>query len=314
VTRLLLIGLLAGLLITGGLVALVAGVVGTRAARTPGPVSSWRAAWSSDTISARERARFQLQIAVAVVGALTAWLFTGWAVVGLIVAALVMGVPWLVSPNRKVANRIEQLDALAEWTRRLSDVLLLGMGLEQALITSRKTAPAALDREIGDLAARLRTGWRPEDALRAFADELSDATADKVAAALILRAADRGPGLASALTDLADAVREEVRQRRLIEADRAKPRTTVRWLTYITTGLIVAGSFDTSYIQPYGSFLGQIVLTVLLASFAGVLIWMRSMASYRPTPRFLARDRRDPVAEAVARQDAVGQARILERT
>lgn len=313
-SRLLLIGLLAGLLLTGGLVALVAGVVGTRAPKRVGPVSSWRTAWSSDNRNERERARFRLRIAIAVVAALAAWLLTDWLVVGLIVVALVMGLPWLLAPAGRINNRIEQLDALADWTRRLSDVLLLGVGLEQALITSRKTAPAALATEIGDLAARLRTGWRPEDALRAFADELADSTADKVAAALILRAADRGPGLAAALTDLADAVREEVRQRRQIEADRAKPRTTVRWLTYITTALIVAGSFDTSYIQPYGSVLGQVVLTVLLAAFAGVLIWMRSLASYRPTPRFLAGDKRDAVAETANPSLQSQQARLLEHT
>ena len=46
-------------------------------------------------------------------------------------------------------------------------------------------------------------GWRPADALREFADALDDVTADKVVAALILSASDRGPGLAQALEDLA---------------------------------------------------------------------------------------------------------------
>jgi hypothetical protein len=53
-----------------------------------------------------------------------------------------------------------------------------------------------------------------------------------VAATLILGAHRRGPGLAAVLDDLAGTVAEEVRIRRGIEADRAKPRTTARWVTF----------------------------------------------------------------------------------
>ena len=48
--------------------------------------------------------------------------------------------------------------------------------------------------QIVNLSDRLRLGWRPEGALRAFAEELDDVTADKVVAALILSVNDRGPG------------------------------------------------------------------------------------------------------------------------
>ncbi|MEN8649734.1 type II secretion system F family protein [Streptomyces sp. 21So2-11] len=296
----LLIGLFAGLALTGGLVALAAGVIGTDAPRTPGPLSRWRNAMGSTQVEVKLRARARARAAVAAALGLVLWIVTGWFVLCLLLVAVVVGLPWLLSDAKATSARIEQLDALAEWTRRLSDVLLLGTGLEQAIITSRKTAPAVLKDEIGELSARMLSGWRPEDALRAFADTLGDATADKVAAALILRSADRGPGLASALTDLADSVREEVRQRRQIEADRAKPRTTVRWMTFMTLGVVGVGAFSSDYVAPYGSFLGQLVLSLLLLGFGGTLAWMRSLASYQPTPRFLEADRRSrvPLPEA----------------
>ncbi|RKE02972.1 type II secretion system F family protein [Streptomyces sp. TLI_171] len=295
-TTLILAGLLAGLLLAGGLVGLVSGVVGTTAPRTPGPVGRFRAALRGSDQSAAARAQVRARwIAAGVVG-LIAWAVTGWLVVGLLLVLLTVGLPWLLSPGKAATIRITELDALAEWTRRLADVLYLGVGLEQAMKDSRRTAPAALERPVGELAARLQSGWRPEDALKAFADHLNDATADKVCAALILRASDRGPGLARNLEDLADSVREEVRQRREIEADRAKPRTTVRWMTFMTLGIIVAGSFDTSYIEPYGTVVGQLVLAVLIAGFAGVLAWMRQLATYRATPRFLAADPHSPVS------------------
>ncbi|MFI2373168.1 type II secretion system F family protein [Streptomyces sp. NPDC018833] len=291
----LLIGLFAGLGLAGGIVALVAGIVGTTEPRTAGPVSRWRLAMASNSAEVRQRAQIRARAAAAAAAGLVVWIVTGWFVLGLLLVALTVGLPWLISPAKATNARIEQLDALAEWTRRLSDVLLLGTGLEQAIITSRKTAPAVLATEVGELSARLLSGWRPEEALRAFADSLGDSTADKVAAALILRSADRGPGLAAALTDLADSVREEVRQRRQIEADRAKPRTTVRWMTFMTLGVVGFGAFSTEYVAPYGTVLGQLVLTLLLLGFGGTLAWMRSLASYRPTPRFLEPDRRSSV-------------------
>ncbi|MFG2405360.1 type II secretion system F family protein [Streptomyces brevispora] len=296
----LLIGLFSGLALSGGLVALAVGVIGTSTPRTPGPLSRWRAAASGSQAEARLRARARARAAVAAAFGLVLWITTGWFALWPLTVALVTGLPWLLSPAKATQARIEQLDALAEWTRRLSDVLLLGTGLEQAIITSRKTAPAVLKDEIAELSARMLSGWRPEDALRAFADALGDATADKVAAALILRSAERGPGLAASLTDLADSVREEVRQRRQIEADRAKPRTTVRWMTFMTLGVVGVGAFSTDYVAPYGTFLGQLVLTLLLLGFGGTLAWMRSLASYRPTPRFLEADRRSrvPLPEA----------------
>ncbi|MFD8756043.1 type II secretion system F family protein [Kitasatospora sp. NPDC059577] len=291
----LLFGLVAGMLVVGGLVGAAVGLVGTTAPPAPGPASRLRAALTSGEHDVRARARARTRLLASVVGGVLLWIVTGWFVLGMILVLVVAGLPWLLASTGNNKTRIEQLDALAEWTRRLSDVLMLGMGLEQAIISSRKTAPVVLQEPVGELAARLLSGWRPADALRAFAAILSDATADKVVSALILKTSDRGPGLAQALNDLADSIREEVRQRRDVEADRAKPRTTVKWLTWMTVGILVLGSFATDYIEPYKTFLGQMVLAVILLGFVGVLSWMRSLASYRPTPRFLIADPRSSV-------------------
>ncbi|WP_031066876.1 type II secretion system F family protein [Streptomyces sp. NRRL WC-3742] len=234
----------------------------------------------------------RLQLPVALVGAPLAWLFTGIPLTALLVPLGVFGLPWLFDTTRPDTHRIERLEALSEWTQRIADVLLLGVGLNQAIVTSRRTAPAALEEEIGELASRLQARWRPEEALRAFADGVADATADKVLAALVLRAGDSGPGLARALSDMADSVREEVRQRRAIEADRAKHRTTIRWLVGIIVLVVTVGSFNTEYTRPYGTFLGQVVLAVVAALFVAIIAWMRALASHPPVPRLLVPDRR----------------------
>ncbi|MFJ9444062.1 type II secretion system F family protein [Kitasatospora sp. NPDC101235] len=292
---------LCGLAVTGGLVALVAWARGSEpgdedgAARAANPLAGrvhvfW---YGAPGAAAHRMVRLRrVQLPLALVGAPLAWLFTGIPLTALLVPLAVFGLPWLFDTTRPDTHRIERLEALSEWTQRIADVLLLGVGLNQAIVTSRRTAPAALEDEIGELAARLQARWRPEEALRAFADSLADATADKVLAALVLRAGDSGPGLARTLSDMADSVREEVRQRRAIEADRAKHRTTIRWLVGIIVLVVTVGSFNTEYTRPYGTFLGQVVLAVVAALFVAIIAWMRALASHPPVPRLLTPDRR----------------------
>ncbi|WP_458248841.1 type II secretion system F family protein [Streptomyces sp. MAI_2237] len=286
-----LLGLLCGMAVVGGLIGVVAGVVGATTPRRAPLLKRWRASLRSGrgrSEGVRLRRRSLMVAAVVVFAGL--WLVSGNFVGAVLLGASVIGVPWLITPAQMAEKRIGQLEALSEWTQRLAGLLRLGMGLEQAMITSRQGAPDELAEQIITLSDRLRLGWRPEGALRAFAEELDDVTADKVCAALILSAGDRGPGLAQALEDLSGTVREEVAKKRAIEADRAKPRTTVRWMTLITVGVVVAGFFVPSYTTPYSTFLGQLVLAFLTAGFVGVLALMRQLGTFRRIPRFLITD------------------------
>ncbi|MFF8847611.1 type II secretion system F family protein [Streptomyces sp. NPDC015127] len=285
----LLWALLSGMAVVGGLIGVVAGVVGTTAPRRAPLRQRWQALRANER-SEDARLRQRTLQAAAVVIFVFVWLISGNFVGGALLGAAVLGVPWLIAPSQLAQAHIGQLEALSEWTQRLAGLLRLGMGLEQAMVTSRQGAPDELAPQITNLSDRLRLGWRPEAALRAFADELNDITADKVVAALILSVNDRGPGLAQALEDLSGTVRDEVARKRSIEADRAKPRTTVRWMTGITVGVVVAGFFVPSYTKPYSTLLGQLVLAFLTAGFIGVLALMRQLGSFRRIPRFLIPD------------------------
>ncbi|MFD6274505.1 type II secretion system F family protein [Streptomyces sp. NPDC060209] len=304
----MLLWVLAGLALAGGVVGLVAGVIGTTSPKGPSVGARLRARTGYADQDARARRRNMLA-AGAVVGGLL-WLVTGVFVLGVLVVLAAVGVPWLLAPTKGAAGRIGKLEALGDWTQRLSNVLRLGRGLDEALKLSRKGAAEAIEDEVGDLVDRLQVGWRSTDALREFGNALDDVTADKVVAALILSAADRGPGLAQALDDLAESVHEEVAKRRAIESDRAKPRTTVRWMTIITLGVIGAGMLVPSYTAPYGTVLGQLVLALLVAGFVAVLAWMRSLADTKPIPRFLVTDPRSRVT--VAPPPSSGEVPVLE--
>lgn len=286
-----------GALVVAGLVAVVAALVGTTAPKGPGWVTRWRVRWFGGPGQHLRAARRRMLLIGAVVVTAVVWAVTGVFVAGVLLGAAVVGVPWLLAPTASASARIAKLEALGEWTQRLSDVIRLGFGLQQALTSSRKNPPAPLASEVVELADKLQAGWHPGEALEDFANQLDDVTADKVCAALTLCAIDSGPGLAQALEDLATSVRDEVAKRRQIEADRAKPRTAVRWMTITSVVVVLAGFAVPNYTAPYGTGVGQLVLALLAGAFTGVLVWMRSLASHRPVPRFLINDPRSRVRQ-----------------
>nr|WP_223303259.1 type II secretion system F family protein [Aeromicrobium tamlense] len=216
-----------------------------------------------------------------------AFAITGWVLALVATPVAFVGLPVLLSSS-SAQQRIVRLEAMEEWTRTLAGVLTVGVGLEQALVTSLRSTPAAIEPEVTRLVSRLRARWKTEDALRAFADELDDATGDLVAANLILGAQRRGAGLASVLEGLAESVAADVRARRQIEADRAKPRATARWVTLISVGVLVVLAISGTYVEPYRSPLGQVILVLLLTAYVATLVWTKRMAIGRPMPRFLA--------------------------
>lgn len=228
-----------------------------------------------------------LMVGGAVAGLLVA-LVTGWVIAIVLVPAGIIGIPLLLTPPPAAAS-IEKLEALEEWTRSLSGKLTAGQSLRSALIKSLQSAPAPIEREVGLMVSRLWNNTATtEDVLRAFAEDLNDSTGDVVASQLILAASGRGQaGLSKALDALAETVASDVRARRQIAADQAKPRTTARTVTVITLGVLGMLAFTGDYIEPYGSPLGQVVLAVLLAAYVATLLWMRRMAVAKPLPRFL---------------------------
>jgi Flp pilus assembly protein TadB len=284
-----LVPALAGALVVAGLLGLVAGL---RRTAVPAPVRT-RSTHLSRLRRLSHRTRILLLAGLG--GGILAWLVTGWVLALVAVPVAAVGLPMLVSAP-PAAARIERLEAMEEWTRSLSGVLTVGVGLEQALVATLRSTPEPIAPEVNRLVARLRARWATEAAIRAFADDLDDATGDLVAANLILGARRRGAGLASVLDGLAASVAADVRARRQVEADRAKPRATARWVTLISTSVLVILAVSGSYVAPYQSPLGQIILITLLTAYVATLIWMRRMANGRPTPRFLDAESAQPIA------------------
>jgi tight adherence protein B len=278
---------LAGWAVVAGIILVVSG-----ARRTPPRQTSH--SWRTPRIlrghahgSVVTWARWRWPAALA--AGMLAWLISGWPVAGAIAATTVVGLPVLLSTSRVAAAAIGRIEAVEEWSRRLADVLVVGVGLEQAIAATVRTCPSPIRGEVTALAARLAARWPTEPALRAFADDLDDVIGDLITATLILGSRRRGPGLARVLTAVADSVAEEVTMRRKVEAERARPRTTARAVTLITLGVVAVGALNGTYLQPYGTALGQLVLAAVAAAFVGSLAWMRALTLTKPEARFLTR-------------------------
>jgi Flp pilus assembly protein TadB len=254
----------------------------------PGRASATRTPRRSQWI-ARLSARTRGRLLVGLAAGVAVWLAAGWVIALVVGPVAVAGIPALFTDSSD--GEIRRLEAMEEWTRSLSGVLSVGVGLEQAIVATLRSTPPAIRPEVSTLAARLRSGWPTVRALRAFADDLDDATGDQIADSLILGSTRRGAGLASVLDGLAQNVADDVRIRRTIEADRAKPRSTARWITFITLVVIGLLALNGTYIAPYGTGFGQLILTVLLVGYVGGLVWLRSMTRGRPLPRFLTATR-----------------------
>jgi len=265
---------------------IVAGLLGAVVALRPTAVPEKRAASHRMRRLQNLDRTNRMLLLVGLAGGVLAWLVTGWLLALAAVPVAAVGLPMLLSSG-SAASRIERLEAMEEWTRSLSGVLTVGVGLEQALVATLRSTPAPIAPEVTRLVARLRARWVTEDALRTFADELDDSTGDLIAANLILAARRRGAGLSSVLEGLAESVAADVRARRQVEADRAKPRATARWVTLISASVLVILAVSGTYVEPYRTPLGQVVLVTLLTAYVATLVWMKRMALGRNLPRFL---------------------------
>lgn len=274
---------LAGALVVAGILGVIAGLRGlpeTRRGARPGRRASRTVALLR--VSPRTRALLLAGTAVGVVVAV----WTGWLLALLLGPAVAAGVPALLAPP-PVTAQIARLEGLEEWTRALAGMLEAGGALEQAIMATARTVPDPIRPEVARLVARLHARWPTTAALRAFAADIGDATGDLVAAQLILGASRRGAGLAAVLQALAASVADDVRGRRAVEADRAKPRATARWVTLITIVVLGVLAVTGDYVRPYTSAGGQLVLALLLGAYVATLVWMRRMTISAPLPRFL---------------------------
>jgi Flp pilus assembly protein TadB len=137
-------------------------------------------------------------------------------------------------------------------------------GLGQAIVATAHLAPGPIRDEASRLAARLNAGMHPSDALLQFADELNDASADRVVCALLLVVSSRVQRLGDLLSALAESTRDEVALRLRIETSRASVRSGVRTVVVFSVAFAAALTMlARTYLEPFGSTKGELVLALV---------------------------------------------------
>jgi Flp pilus assembly protein TadB len=281
---------LSGAVLASGLVLLVRELYAPPRATTGPParlVAAARLLWCGLGRTTTEHRRYRFAAASAVLAGAAGWLFTGLPVLGLVCAAAVPGVPWLLASGAAEKRAIARVEAVGEWTRRLRDVAGTGAGLQAAIVSAAATAPTPIAEQVRMLAARLQAGWNARQALRLFADEINDPVCDQIVAALLLHLTDRGDKLGAVLSSIADAAAKEVSNRKEADAERASARFSIRFMTGFSVLAVAVAAFSGDYMAPYATGVGQLVMAVLVSVFIGLLLWVRAMTRPAPVPRLL---------------------------
>jgi tight adherence protein B len=234
------------------------------------------------------RARLPRLALAGIVGLLSG-LATGWLVAVPIGALAALGLPALFGRTSGSVT-VEKIEAVATWTEMLQGTLAASAGLSQAIVATASLSPSPIRDETRRLAALLEAGAQPREALLRFAEEVADPSTDRVVCALLLSYQSRGQRLGELLAALAESTRDEVALRLRIETSRASVRTSVRTVLVFSVAFAVAlVVLAHSYLAPFGTPTGQLVLLVVGLLYAIGLSMMVTLARPPAPVRLLGR-------------------------
>ena len=239
--------------------------------------------------SLRDRIQGSARRALLGVGAgLIVLLLTGWPVLGIAIGLFVWFAPMLFGGVASEKRAMARLEGLAAWTESLRDTIAGAVGLEQAIPATAYAASPAIRPALMRLTDRLRVRTPLPTALQGFADDIDDPSADLIVATLILNARLRGPGLRDVLSSLARSARADLDMRRRVAASRSSTRRSVQIVIGVTVAFVLGlAIFNRSYVAPYSSPVGQVVLILVIGLFAAGFVWMRRLSEFEMPERFL---------------------------
>ncbi len=203
-------------------------------------------------------------------------------------AALGFFGPDLLATRTKRTADATMSAAIATWCEMLRDTLSSGAGLQQVIMATAPIAPAPLRPALNQLQARRRAGVPLVDSIAALAGDLNDPTGDLVVSALLLAARGEARDLANLLSQLAEIARENATIRLKADAARGSTRTATRGITGVTIVMaLILSVVGRDYLAPYSTFVGQLVLCLVLTGSGAALWWIQRLNRSQPPNRFL---------------------------
>lgn len=190
--------------------------------------------------------------------------------------------------RRSAQDDRDLVEALAVWIEQLRDTMAGARGLEQALAATAETAPALVRPYVIRLADRLEHAPLSACAL-SFADEVDNSLADFVVAVLVTASQQQVRDVGAVLGQLAECCRDEVKMRTRVWVSRARTRSAVRIISGVLV-VFVTGLFalNRSYLEPYGSPSGMVVLAMVICLFVVALVSMNRLSKFEAPARFIS--------------------------
>ncbi len=227
-----------------------------------------------------------MRVCAALLAGVVVGLITHWPVAAAATLILGIALPSVVGSRREREMRSARLTGVAAWAEMLRDTLTAGLGIETAIRASALAAPLAIRAEVELLAAELRGPDLLDQSLRRFAGRVDNPTCDRVVAALLL---PRGSSsLSQRLSAIAAAARDDVDMRLRVDAEREGTRWTARLVVLITAAMALGlALLNRTYLEPYSSVAGQLVLVVVILMFAGGYAWLGRITGEPSAPRLM---------------------------
>lgn len=280
--------LTSALIVAGlGLIVIIDGLVPST--HRPGATVSLAQRWARFTHRPAGAAgrRRDLRWGLAMLVGVVLFVLTGW------MAALALGpIIVLLAPTLLGAappTDIPLMEALDRWVRQIAAVLPQGRDIITAVRISRPRAPKMIAESVDQLVSRLDGRMEPREAFQRMADELDSAEADAVLASLAL-AATHPRGASTTLKAIAGNIQQRLKVLRQVEAERSKPRNSVRQITLVTIAmfgaLLVIGR---AFLAPLATPPGQVLVAVAIVMYVIALVQMYRMARPRHRTRIMVR-------------------------
>jgi Flp pilus assembly protein TadB len=207
-------------------------------------------------------------VVVGLLAGVGAWLLSGWPVLtlGAVAGGLLLPRAW--AARAQATEQAARSEAVAEVAAGLRDAVRGGLGVTDALGGLAHWGPPALRPELTEVAAQAAMLGLPH-ALEGFTRRLGDPLADLLAATLALNQRLGGRNLSQVLDELAAAIRAEAHTLREVRARQAQQRLSARLVAAAPIFILLAiRQTNPTYLTPFSSPLGQLVLALALALIA----------------------------------------------
>lgn len=198
-------------------------------------------------------------------------------IIGLLLSALLLGLPWYIVKQWALQRRILIEDQLADSMVSLSSAIKAGLSLAQSLEILARQSPKPICQEFGQIVAEYQMGKTLERCLDEARARLRSENFALFAAAM-QASRESGGKLNETVERIAISVREMQRLERKIMADTSQARTSALYMALVPIFILALYYFVVDPINTeklFTTVLGQLFLCVSIILNVTAYIWAR---------------------------------------